>query len=79
MPPEALNFNKYSHKSDVWAIGVIFYEMLTGTIPWSGRTETELKAKLKTISIRNILPPLISKTSCIFLKRTLESDLTKRM
>lgn len=25
MPPEALNDNKYSFKSDVWAIGVIFY------------------------------------------------------
>jgi serine/threonine protein kinase len=25
MPPEALNFNQYSFKSDIWAIGVIFY------------------------------------------------------
>jgi len=57
MPPEALNSNKYSHKSDIWAIGVIFYEMLTGSTPWTGRTETELKAKLKTISIRNLMPP----------------------
>ena len=30
--------------------------MLTGTTPWTGRTETELKAKMKTIAIRNILP-----------------------
>jgi serine/threonine protein kinase len=64
MPPEALNFNKYSHKSDIWAIGVIFYEMLTGTTPWTGRTETELKVKLRTIPIRNILPSSISKVSC---------------
>lgn len=25
MPPEALNQNKYSYKSDVWALGVIYY------------------------------------------------------
>ena len=25
MPPEALNNNRYSHKSDIWAIGVIFF------------------------------------------------------
>lgn len=39
MPPEALNDNKYSFKSDVWAIGVIFYELLTGRTPWKARTE----------------------------------------
>jgi serine/threonine protein kinase len=25
MPPEALNENKYSFKSDIWAIGIIYY------------------------------------------------------
>ena len=71
MPPEALNSNKYSHKSDIWAIGVIFYEMLTGATPWAGRTEAELKVKIKTISIRNILPPALSKASTSFLKKSL--------
>lgn len=39
MPPEALNQNKYSFKSDIWALGVIFYEMLTGKTPWRAKTE----------------------------------------
>ena len=39
MPPEALNENKYSFKSDIWAIGVIFYEILTGKTPWKAKTE----------------------------------------
>ena len=39
MPPEALNENKYSYKSDIWAIGVIFYELLTGRTPWKAKTE----------------------------------------
>lgn len=30
MAPEAYNFTKYSEKSDLWALGVIFYEMLSG-------------------------------------------------
>lgn len=38
MPPEALNDNKYSFKSDIWAIGVIFYELLTGKTPWKAKT-----------------------------------------
>lgn len=38
MPPEALNENKYSFKSDIWALGVIYYEMLTGKTPWRAKT-----------------------------------------
>lgn len=30
MSPEAYKKCQYSNKSDVWALGVIFYEMLTG-------------------------------------------------
>jgi serine/threonine protein kinase len=30
MSPEAYQSNLYSEKSDIWALGVIFYEMLTG-------------------------------------------------
>ena len=33
MSPEAYNDSVYSEKSDIWALGVIFHEMLTGTIP----------------------------------------------
>lgn len=38
MPLEALNDNLYSSKSDIWAIGVIFFEMLTGHTPWKAKT-----------------------------------------
>ena len=33
MSPEAYNESYYSEKSDVWALGIILHEMLTGTIP----------------------------------------------
>ena len=33
MSPEAYNDSFYSEKSDVWALGVVLHEMLTGTIP----------------------------------------------
>ena len=39
MPPEALKHNEYSFKSDIWALGVIYFEMLFGRTPW--RTSTE--------------------------------------
>lgn len=33
MSPEAYNNSIYSEKSDIWALGIVFHEMLTGTIP----------------------------------------------
>lgn len=53
--------------------------MLTGNTPWSGRTEAELKTKMKTVSIKNILPHGISKASSFFLLKSLEVDQKKRM
>jgi serine/threonine-protein kinase ULK/ATG1 len=36
MAPELLKGKPYNSKVDVWALGVIFYEMLTGFVPFSG-------------------------------------------
>lgn len=33
MSPQAYNESIYSEKSDVWALGVILHQMVTGTIP----------------------------------------------
>ena len=53
--------------------------MLTGNTPWTGRTETELKTKIKTVPIKNILPANISKASTVFLIKALDTDHRKRM
>ena len=34
--PEIMKNKKYDYKSDLWSIGVIFYEMLIGTTPFKG-------------------------------------------
>lgn len=61
MPLEALNDNIYSFKSDVWAIGVIFYEMLTGKTPWRAKTEADLKRQIRAVSIKSVIPAHISR------------------
>ena len=74
MPPEALNENKYTYKSDIWAIGIIFYELLTGRTPWKAKTEKELGKQLTAIPISKLLPKNISQVSAQFLERTLCSN-----
>jgi serine/threonine protein kinase len=79
MPYEALSDNIYSYKSDIWAIGVIFYEMLTGKTPWRAKTESDLKRQLKSTPIKNILPSNIGKSSSDFLIKSLTLDAENRM
>ncbi|MBN1284280.1 MAG: serine/threonine protein kinase [Anaerolineae bacterium] len=50
MPPEAFDaLAKQDHRGDIWALGVIFFEMLTGgALPFMGRTQSELIAAILT-------------------------------
>ena len=34
MSPQILKKTKYTTKSDLWSIGLIYYEMLHGRTPW---------------------------------------------
>lgn len=43
MAPETLRQNAYSYKVDIWAIGITFYELLTGLKPFNGRNFSEFR------------------------------------
>ena len=79
MPLESLASNLYSHKSDIWAIGIIFLELLTGRTPWKARTEKELTKELENFDLNSIIPSNISKRSREFLEKVLVKDVEKRM
>ena len=49
MPLEALLRNCYSPESDIFSVGVIFYEMMVGITPWESRDEKELIRKMNTL------------------------------
>jgi serine/threonine protein kinase len=47
MPPEALKGQAKTDPSiDVWAIGIMYYAMLFGHLPWWGDTEDEFVDKI---------------------------------
>lgn len=44
MSPEGLIYNCYSEKTDIWAFGIIIYELLHGETPFCHcQTESDLK------------------------------------
>jgi serine/threonine protein kinase len=42
MAPEVLFHRKYDEKADVWSLGCVFYEMLTGFTPFTGMSKQNL-------------------------------------
>lgn len=42
MSPQLLKRTHYTNKSDIWSIGLIYYEMLHGRTPWVAQNEAQL-------------------------------------
>ena len=42
MAPEIMKYKKYTIKADIWSLGIVFYEMLTGRPPFRAKTHYEL-------------------------------------
>ena len=55
MAPEIVRKQEYTgFASDIWALGVVLYVMLTGRFPFKAKTEKELFSR---ILVGNYLPP----------------------
>ena len=80
MAPESLRKNEYSYKSDIWALGVIFYEMLFADTPWRAKNEKDLLRKIENEPIDNILAnKSISNNAKELLTRCLKVDKHARL
>ena len=47
MAPEILEKKLYNVKADIWSLGVILFELITGFPPFKANTKSELKANIK--------------------------------
>jgi serine/threonine-protein kinase ULK/ATG1 len=90
MAPEVLINNKFNIKCDLWSIGVIFYEMLYGYVPYDKpRNINELKKMIETQHIsfpsnysENVImffPYNYSEKVIILVKSLLQYDPLKRI
>jgi serine/threonine-protein kinase ULK/ATG1 len=68
MAPEMLNKNKYNYKADVWSVGTILFELLTGYSPFrEAKNKDQLKAIVKTNIISVPRDVIISKECLRFI------------
>jgi len=63
MAPEVFKGKKYCQKCDVWSVGIIFYELLFKTTPWTGTKANDLFYNIMNQALKfpknNDVDPLI--------------------
>ena len=52
MAPEVIRGDPQDERSDLWSFGVVLYEMLTGTLPFTGRNSLDLAAAIVQGSVQ---------------------------
>ncbi|CAD8116494.1 unnamed protein product [Paramecium sonneborni] len=75
MSPQAFK-NRYSEKSDIWALGVSLFELLFGQVPWQAGSERELAQKMATVPV--YFPGHLSDECRDFIQRCLIVDDNRR-
>ena len=76
--PEVLKGGKSDTRSDVWSLGMLFYEMASGRLPFKGLTFVEL---ISTIADERPVPPvaeLLPSAHRAVIHRCLEKDPERR-
>lgn len=79
MAPEVLNGKQYNHKADVWSLGIVFFEMLTGFTPFTGRDKSDLKKNQVTGTYKFPKKLNLSIRGLDFLNRCLQYESHKRI
>ena len=47
MAPEVLDERPYGFEADIWSIGVVYYQLLYGRYPYTGKSDYEILKNIK--------------------------------
>jgi len=79
-PEQACGRDDVDHRADIWSMGVLLYEMLTGELPYTGKIYTAIIAKILTKPFappREHVPELPEELEAVILK-AMTADPDKR-
>lgn len=78
MAPEIINGECYSYKVDVWSLGALLFQLLTGFYPFIGTDLMNLKHNLRTGAYKIPRDVMVSMECLDFLNSCLRFDSYKR-
>ena len=78
MAPEVLSGQKYDHTADVWSLGCIFYELMTGFTPFTGTNQRNLLQNINKGVYHFPKTVKLSLLGLSFLNSCLQHDYQKR-
>ncbi|TBU35895.1 Pkinase-domain-containing protein [Dichomitus squalens] len=74
MAPEVVQQKAYTFKADIWSVGCLVVEMLTGEHPWPHLSQMQAIFKVGSAKAKPSIPPDISAEAVNFLELTFELD-----
>jgi serine/threonine protein kinase len=77
MSPEIINKKLYDQRTDLWCVGILTYELLTGKPPFEAKNQRTTEQKIKKGVIR--FPIYISNQAKNFIKSFLQKNPNDRM
>ncbi|XWS70994.1 hypothetical protein CRYUN_Cryun03dG0098600 [Craigia yunnanensis] len=78
MPPESVTDAKISDALDIWSLGCIVLEMITGKLPWDYQNMMDLVIKIGFSRYPPKIPETMSSTGKDFLMKCFQRDPSKR-
>lgn len=79
MSPEILLKQSYGSKSDLWSVGIILYEMITGHTPIQARNLEQLKHKINTINLNDLEKYKVSIHCLDLITKLLHKEQSRRI
>jgi len=75
MAPELVNKTKYTHKADIWSVGVILFNLLNGETPFQSRTvqEFQQKHKISDYKMKERSIPKLTLETILFMSQCLQT------
>ncbi|RFU35893.1 hypothetical protein B7463_g461, partial [Scytalidium lignicola] len=78
MAPEVVKQTSYTRKADIWSLGCLVVEMMTGTHPFPDCSQLQAIFKIGGAKISPTIPDHASTEAKTFLSQTFEVEHTKR-